>query len=88
MEIALTTMSSRGQVVIPAEMREDIAEGDRLLIIRDEGHFIMKKARELEQDLKGDLEFAKRTEAALRRYDQGKHRKMDLDRFMKHVHTW
>ena len=36
-------MSSRGQVVIPLEMRKDIKEGDRLIVIRTNDEIILKK---------------------------------------------
>jgi AbrB family looped-hinge helix DNA binding protein len=35
-EIAITKMSSKGQVVIPAEMRGNIHEGEKLVIIDKE----------------------------------------------------
>ncbi len=34
MQIDTTKMSSRGQVVIPLEMRKDIKEGEKLIVIR------------------------------------------------------
>ena len=55
MEIAITKMSSKGQVVIPAEMREDIPEGEKLIIIKNNKQIIMKKASELDKRLKEDL---------------------------------
>jgi AbrB family looped-hinge helix DNA binding protein len=44
MIIDTTKMSSRGQVVIPLEMRHDISEGDKLIIIRRENEIILKKS--------------------------------------------
>ena len=32
--INITKMSSKGQVVIPQEMREGFAEGDKLIVIK------------------------------------------------------
>ncbi|MEK6925862.1 MAG: AbrB/MazE/SpoVT family DNA-binding domain-containing protein [Nanoarchaeota archaeon] len=43
MQIDTTKMSSRGQVVIPLEMRKDIKEGERLIIIRNNDEIILKK---------------------------------------------
>ncbi len=43
MQIDTTKMSSRGQVVIPLEMRKDIKEGDRLIVIRTNDEIILKK---------------------------------------------
>jgi len=37
-------MSSRGQVVIPLEMRRDIKEGDKLIVIRKDDNIIIKKS--------------------------------------------
>ena len=44
MMIDTTKMSSRGQVVIPLDMREDIKEGDKLIIIRKDNEIILKKS--------------------------------------------
>ena len=44
MQIDTTKMSSRGQVVIPLEMRKDIKEGDKLIVIRREDEIILKKS--------------------------------------------
>ncbi len=70
MDIAITHMSSKGQVVIPAEMREDIPEGEKLILIKNKDQLIMKKASKLEKNLKEDLEFARRTEEAWKRYSK------------------
>jgi len=44
MIIDTTKMSSRGQVVIPLEMRQDIAEGDKLIVIRKDNEIILRKS--------------------------------------------
>jgi len=44
MEIATTKLSSRGQIVIPLEMRKNLKEGDKLIIIRDGDDLIIKKS--------------------------------------------
>jgi len=88
MDIALTKMSSKGQVVIPAEMRENIEEGDKLLIIKSDEQLILKKASDLNKNLKEDIEFARRTEEALNRIEKGKGVKMDFDDFIKEMKKW
>lgn len=88
MDIAITKMSSKGQVVIPAEMRKGIREGDKLVIIKDNGKIIMKKASKLKENLKEDLEFARRTEEAWRRIDKGKGIRMDFGDFVKEMKKW
>lgn len=44
MIIDVTKMSSRGQVVIPLDIRKDIKEGDKLIVIRRDDEIILKKS--------------------------------------------
>ena len=43
MEIATTKLSSRGQIVIPEDMRKDLKEGEKLIVIRKDNEIILKK---------------------------------------------
>lgn len=88
MDIAITKISSKGQVVIPAEMRKGFHEGDKLLVIQSNDQLIMKKASKLDKNLKEDMEFAKRTEEAWKSYEKGKFRSMDSDKFLKEIEKW
>ena len=44
MQIDTTKMSSRGQVVIPLDLRKGINEGDKLIVIRKNDEIILKKS--------------------------------------------
>ena len=88
MEIALTKMSSKGQIVIPSELREDMKEGDQFLVIKNGNQLIFKKASELDKNLKEDLEFARRTEEAWKEYDKGKFKSMNFDDFISEMKKW
>lgn len=88
MEIAITTMSSKGQVVIPSELRENIEEGEKLIIIKNDHQLILKKVSDLDTNLKEDLEFAKKTEQALKRYEKGEFKTMDFDEFIDEMKKW
>ena len=88
MDIAITKMSSKGQIVIPAEMRKGFQEGEKLLLIQTDEQLIMKKASKLDRTLKEDLEFAKRTEEAWKRIEEGKGIKMDFDSFISEMKKW
>ena len=85
MDIAITKMSSKGQVVIPAEMRENILSGEKLFIIKNDKQLILKKTSDLYKSLKEDMEFAKRTEEALKRFDKGELKEMKKDDFLKEL---
>ena len=82
-EIAITKMSSKGQVVIPVEMRKDFKEGEKLAVIKDHEQIVLKKAHYLDKKLKGDLEFSRRIREAWKRYDEGKFKSASAEEFLK-----
>jgi AbrB family looped-hinge helix DNA binding protein len=88
MEIDITKMSSKGQVVIPQDMRKDIKPGEKLVVFRNKDQIIMKKASKMAKNLEEDLEFARRTEEAWKRYDKGEFITQDADDFLKDLEEW
>ncbi|MCK4669773.1 MAG: AbrB/MazE/SpoVT family DNA-binding domain-containing protein [Nanoarchaeota archaeon] len=88
MDIAITKMSSKGQIVIPVEMRRGLHEGDKIVVIKNNGQLILKKASKLDENLKEDLEFARKTEEALKAYERGEFIKMDFDEFIEKAKKW
>jgi len=87
-EIETATISSKGQIVIPANMRRDIKEGDRFLIIKDKSSFLLKRADDLDETFKEDLEFARKTEEAYKRHDRGEFKSMPVDKFLEELEKW
>ncbi len=87
-QINTTKISSKGQIVIPSNMRNDFKEGDTLLIIRDKSTLLLKRAGDLDEKFKEDLEFAKRTEEAYKRHERGEFKKMSADKFLKELEKW
>jgi AbrB family looped-hinge helix DNA binding protein len=83
--INVTRISSKGQIVIPSEMREGFSEGQEFLIIKDDERIILKKADKITEELKEDLEFAKRTEEAWQMYEQGKFISEPADKFLEEL---
>lgn len=88
MDVAITKISSKGQVVIPAELRQDFAEGDKLIIFRNKDQLIMKHASKLDENFREDLEFAKKTEEAWKRVSAGKGTRMEFDDFVDEMKKW
>ena len=87
-EIETATISSKGQIVIPASMRNGIKEGDRFLIIKNKSNFLLKKADDLDEKFKEDLEFARRTEEAYKRHEAGDFIQMSSQDFLKELKKW
>ena len=88
MNIDITKMSSKGQIVIPKEMRKNIKVGEKLVIIQNKKQLILKKAKDFDKNIEEDLEFARRTEEAWKRYDEGKFIRRDADDFLKALEKW
>lgn len=88
MNVAFTKMSSKGQVVIPASMRGDLPEGEKLLIIRDGQRIILKPLSDLEPAVREEIIFAEKTEQALKEYSRGTYTKKNADAFIDEMKTW
>jgi AbrB family looped-hinge helix DNA binding protein len=86
--IGVTKMSSKGQVVIPADMREDFREGEKIIVFRNKKHIMLRKASDVDEKMVEDLEFARRTEEAWQRYDRGEFIEMDYKDFLKELDKW
>ena len=86
--ISITKMSSKGQVVIPLEMRGDIKEGEKLVVIRNKDQIILKKAKKFDKNIEEDLEFARRTEEAYMRHERGEFKKLSADKFIEEIKKW
>ncbi len=87
-QIDTTKISSKGQIVIPANMRGNFNEGDTLLIIKDNSTILLKKADDLDEMFKEDLEFARRTEEAYKRHEKGEFKRMPADKFLEELEKW
>lgn len=86
-QIDITHMSSKGQVVIPFELREGIKEGEKLVIIRNNEQIILKKTNSFDKNLEEDLKFAKKTEEAWQQILAGKGKKYSQEEFFKRLHN-
>ncbi len=86
-QIDITKMSSKGQVVIPQELRKDIIEGDKLVVIRNDDQIILKKADKFNKQLEEDILVAKRVEEAWKEIEQGKYKRMSGEDFLKEIRS-
>ena len=86
--IDVTRLSSKGQVIIPARMRQGMKKGERLVVIRNKGQLILKKADDFDSNISEDLEFAERTEKAMRDYQKGRFASKSKKGFLAELETW
>lgn len=86
--IDVTKISSKGQVVIPQDMRKEFSVGDKFVIIKSSRQFILKPVNDLEENFVEDLDFAKKTLDALERYEKGKFREMSDKAFLTELEKW
>ncbi|MBI4152311.1 AbrB/MazE/SpoVT family DNA-binding domain-containing protein [Candidatus Woesearchaeota archaeon] len=84
-ELEMTRMSSKGQVVIPKEMRTGFKEGEKFIVIRAGKQLILKSTRDFNENIKDDLEFAQRTEEAWKKYGRGEFKSTSADSFLNEL---
>mgnify|MGYP001607556105 CR=1 FL=1 len=87
-EIDITRLSSKGQVVIPTSMRKGFKEGEKLMIIKSNDKIILKKASEMDEQFKEDIEFARRTEEARKRIEAGHYISVDSENLYEEMMKW
>jgi len=87
-EIDITRLSSKGQIVLPLGMRKGFKEGEKILLIKEGNSVILKKASAMDEQLKEDLEFARRTEEARKRIDAGEYLSVDSGNVYEEMMKW
>ena len=69
-------------------MRTGFKEGDKMIIFRDKNSIILRKASEMDEQLKEDLEFARRTEEAWKRIEAGEYISVDSENIAEEMMKW
>ena len=87
-EINITKMSSKGQIVIPAEIRKHFSKGEKFIIMKEGNLIILKSTRNMDKNFEEDLEFAKRTEEAFKRYEKGEFTEVSDEKFLEMLEEW
>ena len=80
----ISKISSKGQIVIPKNMRKNFSLGEKILIIEDKKKLILEKANDFSKKYVDDLKFSVETEKARKRILKGGDEKeKDLENFVK-----
>lgn len=88
MNIELTKMSSKGQVVIPGSVREKLSlkEG-QVLAVSSEDNLIVLKILDNPMEA-GDIRTLEEIKEAWKEISEGKFKKMNDKDFLKEISTW
>ena len=87
-QIDVSKISSKGQVVIPARLRGRYKEGENIIFIDDGKNLILKKETEMDKSLREDIEFAKRTEQGWKDIEEGRSTNVEFEEFIKEIKKW
>ena len=82
---AIAKVSTKGQIVIPQALRNDIHTGDEFLMVKDHGRIILKNIKDLAADLKDDFIFAEKVEKAWQEYDKNLFETKSEEEFLKEL---
>lgn len=90
MEIGITRLSSKGQIIIPAHLRHDLNVGSSFVIIREDDRFVLRPVNTLDKELQEDIDFARRTEETFQRYqkDKSSFKNMNEEEFLATLTSW
>ena len=94
MELEISKITERGQVTIPQEFREELKlkKGEKILFVKQGNKLVLEPmksiGKKVVEKLAEDLEFAKRTEEALKSYDRGEFISQDADEFLRDLEKW
>ena len=87
MEIELTRISSKGQVVIPLSIRKRLAlkDGETLAVSTKDDILVLKK---IENPLEENLRTLEDIKEAWKEIEAGKYKKLSSKEFLKEIAKW
>jgi len=87
MEIELTKISSKGQVVIPLAVRKRLAlkDGETLAVSTKDDIMVLKRVK---NPLEDDLRTLEEIKDAWKEIEAGKYKKLSSEDFLKEISKW
>ena len=81
-------LSPEGHVAIPPELIKRFKGGEILVAVRDDNKLVLEEVKAIDEQLLEDLEFARRTREAWKRYENGEFRTLSVDELLAEMATW
>ncbi len=83
-------MSSKGQIVIPKEIRKNFKKNELLVFLEQNGQIILKKSEEIYEKFEEDFENAQKYTKLVQDYEKGnlKINKMQDKDFLEEIEKW
>ncbi len=75
-------------VSIPGELTKRFKGGEILVAVRDDDKLVLEEVKAIDEQLLEDLEFARRTREAWKRYENGEFRTLSVDELLAEMATW
>lgn len=94
MELEISKVGERGQIVIPQEFREElhIKKGEKFLVVRSDNKLIFQQMRKLKsktlEQLREDLVDLKIAEDRFKEIEEGKGIVQTKDKFLRDMEKW
>lgn len=90
MEVEVVRLSSRGQLVIPQEIRKGmkLKEGEKLLVASDKHKIVIRPVKDLKRELLEELLLAKKADDAWEEIEKGEYKRLPKERFLEELSKW
>ena len=90
MDIAVVTVSSRGQLVLPLSMRKkhNIKKGGKMMLVDRGGTIVARSVEKMAGDIDDEIYMMERAARGWDEVEAGRARKMKKADFLKELSTW
>jgi len=88
MAVAMSKISSKGQIVIPQNMRRNFREGDNVFFVEEGNNIVLSNENFISKKVLEDLEFARRTEEAIKEVEAGNFVRVNSENLEEEMDKW
>jgi len=90
MEIEISKLGERGQIVIPQEIRDklNMKKGEKFIMLTENEDIIIRQVSKLKSNIEEDLIDMKKADRIWGEIEKGKFRKFTKEEFEKEMESW